>query len=219
MERDTMFKYENPNRLYEVDYDCKRASERLDLFFRKRIDNDYYSDVNGGDENPINTYHVDYGITRQYKDWMWLCKFTEDLFRDMGSKADLNEFKHTLKFDFIRMPSAKVLAPHTASYLRAACSINVPIRGKTVIDLYEDHPDDPHREGRKIASHRYTSPILLNVNQFHGVYNKSNSERMVLKIHLMVLPYDRLVKSFSEPVRCFDWDPPWSYKRGTTQRI
>ena len=43
-----MFKYENPNRLYEVDYDCKRASERLDLFFRKRIDNDYYSDVNGG---------------------------------------------------------------------------------------------------------------------------------------------------------------------------
>lgn len=212
------FKYEYPNRLYEVNYDHSLEKQMLNNFFDERIDNDYYSDVNGGDA-ALRTYHVDYGIPKQYDDWMWLANYAEDLFESMGSKADFMEFKHTLKFDFIRMSADNILPPHTASYVRACCSVNVPMRGHCKIDIYEDNKENPHTYGDKLDRHEYTSPILLNVNQFHGVVNDEPTERMVLKIHLMTLPYERLVKSFSEPVKCFDWEVPWSYERGTKQKI
>lgn len=212
------FKYEYENRLYEVNYDHSAEKQRLNDFFDERIDNDYYSDVNGGTVE-LRTYHVDYGIPKQYQDWMFLANYTDDLLKSMGSKVDIMEFKHTLKFDFIRMPAHDILPPHTASFVRACCSINVPMRGRCKIDIYEDNKENPHTYGDKLDRHEYTSPILLNVNQFHGVHNDEPEERMVLKIHMMTLPYDRLVKSFYEPVKCFDWEVPWSYNRGTKQRI
>ena len=213
-----MFKYENPNRLYEVDYDVSVKGKELDDFFTAEIDNDYYDDVNGGDA-ALRTYHVDYGIPKQYDHWKWLANWTGELFKDMGSQVDFNEFKHILKFDFIRMAPENVLPPHTASFVRACCSINVPLRGTCKIDLYEDDVNDPHKAGKHLDRHHYTSPILLNVNQYHGVINDAPDERMVMKIHLMTLPYDRLVKSFYEPVKNFDFDVPWSYTRGTKQKI
>lgn len=212
------FKYEYPNRLYEVNYDHSAEKEELDNFFKERIDNNYYDDTNGG-EVALRTYHIDYGIPKQYDDWMWLANYTDRLLKAMGSQVDLMEFKHTLKFDFIRMAPGNVLPPHTASYVRACCSINVPIRGRCKIDIYEDNELNPHTYGNKLDRHEYTSPILLHVNQYHGVVNDEPTERMVLKIHLMVTPYDRLVKSFYEPVKCFDWEVPWSYTRGTKQKI
>tara|TARA_B100001094_G_C18135165_1_gene774629 strand:- start:243 stop:923 length:681 start_codon:yes stop_codon:yes gene_type:complete len=212
------FKYEFPNRLYEVDYDHTAEQIELEDYFDTHIDNPYYDDVNGG-KVALRTYHIDYGIPKQYKDFMWLGDYTDRLFKAMGSQVDINEFKHTLKFDFIRMEHGHILPPHTASYVRACCSINVPIRGRFKIDIYEDNEENPHTYGKKLDRLEYTSPILLNVNQFHGVVNDEPEERLVLKIHLMVLPYDRLVRSFSEPVKCFDWTVPWSNKRGTKQKI
>ena len=212
------FKYEYENRLYEVNYDATVEKQKLNSFFDQQIDNDYYSDVNGG-AVAIQTYHIDYGIPKQYDDWMWLANYAKDLFASMGSRVDFNEFKHTLKFDFIRMTPDKILPPHTASFIRSCCSVNVPMRGRCKIDIYEDNKENPHSYGDKLDRHEYTSPILLNVNQFHGVVNDEPMERMVLKIHLMVLPYERLVKSFYEPVKCFDWNVPWNYNRGTKQKI
>ena len=43
------FKYSYPNRLYEVAYDHSKEKIELDNYFDTHIDNDYYSDVNGGD--------------------------------------------------------------------------------------------------------------------------------------------------------------------------
>lgn len=212
------FKYELPNRLYEINYDHSAEKKELDDFFSERIDNEYYDDYTGGGAK-VRTYHIDYGLPKHQEDWIWLANYSERLFKSMGSQVDFMEFKHTLKFDFIRVGPGEILPPHTASYIRACCSVNVPIRGRCKIDLYEDHRRRPHLHGQKLARHEYTSPVLLNVNQFHGVVNDEDTERMVLKIHMMVLPYDRLVKSFSEPVKCFDWQVPWSYERGTPQKI
>lgn len=214
-----IFKYEYPNRLYEVNYDHSAEKKELDDFFSARIDNDYYDDNIAGGKAKIQTYHVDYGIPKQYDDFIWLANYTERLLKSMGSQVDIMEFKHVLKFDFIRVQPGNVLPPHSASFIRACGSINVPLRGRCKIDLYEDNHRNPHFAGNKLASHEYTSPMLLNVNQFHGVVNDEPTERLVMKIHFMVLPYDRLVKSFYEPVKCFDWQVPWSYERGTKQRM
>lgn len=213
----SIFKYYNYNRLAEINYDAGREIAELNSFFDNNIE-EKYGKLNGGDA-ALQTFHIDYGDPDEMEDWMWLTEYFENLMESMGSELDFNEFKHTLKYDFIRMAPHQVLPPHTASYVRAMCSVNIPMRGKTVIDLYEDHEENPHKAGKHIAKHHYTSPILLHVNQFHGVINDCDETRMVLKVHLPVVPYFKLVHSFYEPVNIFNFDMPWTYDRGTPHRI
>jgi hypothetical protein len=209
------FKKVFDNRLAEINYDATLEIQAINDFFSAEIDNGYYKNVTGGQ----TTYHVDYGNISEMKHWIALTDIFEQLMKNMGSSLDFNEFKHTLKYTFIRMPPHGVLPPHTASFIRAMSSVNVPLRGKTIIDLYEDSMEDPHVAGEYLDNHHYTSPILLNVHEFHGVVNNSDKERMILKVHVPVIRWKDVLDSFSKEVKVFDFDVPWSNTRGTRQRI
>ena len=216
------FKKRFGNRLIELDFDCTGYQKKINTFFDERIENKF-EDNTGGQQ----TYHIDYGDISQMKEWMWLANMFDGFLKDTNCMLDLNEFKHLLKFTFIRMWPRGVLPPHTASFIRAMSSINIPLRGRTRIDLYEDNPDDPQTHGQSLACHHYTSPILLNVNQFHGVRNNIDEERMILKVHLGAVSMEKLIKGFQVPravqetyeVKIFDHEMPWSNTRGSKQRI
>ena len=218
----TPFKRRFSNRLIELDYNCTQEQSMINTFFRHHIENKF-EDNTGGQQ----TYHIDYGDISQMKEWMWLANMFDGFLKDTNCMLDLNEFKHLLKFTFIRMWPRGVLPPHTASFIRAMSSINIPLRGRTRIDLYEDNPDDPQTHGQSLACHHYTSPILLNVNQFHGVRNNIDEERMILKVHLGAVSMKKLIKGFNIPqahqhsyvVKIFDHEMPWSNTRGSKQRI
>lgn len=217
------FKYVNENRLVEIDYDHSEYKNDILSYFEENIRNEKYGGWHGG-TNPdgtkegAETYHIDYGPIDHMKDWIWLCNKFEALMKDMGNHLDFNEFKHTLKFTFIKMDKQSNLIPHTASFIRAAASVNLPLMGVTKIDLYEDGKN-PRKPGNMIDTHHYTSPILLNVNQFHGVRNFIDEDRMILKVHLPVVSYPMLVESFRNPVKVLRFDPPWGNGRGTRQII
>jgi len=204
-------------RLAEVDYDASQEIATINDYFNRNLR--YLRNETGGQE----TYHIDYGNITDMPHWIWLANMFEQLMKDMGSCLDMNQLKHMLKFSFIRMPPHGVLPPHTASFLRAMSSINIPLRGKCIIDLYGDKKGNRHVAGEIIGSHHYTSPICLNVNEFHGVVNDFDNERMMLKVHLMATPWTKLVNSFEyddyEIANTFDFPMPWSADRGTPHKI
>ena len=204
-------------RLAEVDYDASQEIATINDYFNRNLR--YLRNETGGQE----TYHIDYGNITDMPHWIWLANMFEQLMKDMGSCLDMNQLKHMLKFSFIRMPPHGVLPPHTASFLRAMSSINIPLRGKCIIDLYGDKKGNRHVAGEIIGSHHYTSPICLNVNEFHGVVNDFDNERMMLKVHLMATPWTKLVNSFEyddyEIANTFDFPMPWSAARGTPHKI
>jgi len=204
-------------RLAEVDYDASQEIATINDYFNRNLR--YLRNETGGQE----TYHIDYGNITDMPHWIWLANMFEQLMKDMGSCLDMNQLKHMLKFSFIRMPPHGVLPPHTASFLRAMSSINIPLRGKCIIDLYGDKKGNRHVAGEIIGSHHYTSPICLNVNEFHGVVNNFDNERMMLKVHLMATPWTKLVNSFEyddyEIANTFDFPMPWSADRGTPHKI
>ena len=204
-------------RLAEIDYDASQEIATINDYFNRNLR--YLRNETGGQE----TYHIDYGNITDMPHWIWLANMFEQLMKDMGSCLDMNQLKHMLKFSFIRMPPHGVLPPHTASFLRAMSSINIPLRGKCIIDLYGDKKGNRHVAGEIIGSHHYTSPICLNVNEFHGVVNDFDNERMMLKVHLMATPWTKLVNSFEyddyEIANTFDFPMPWSADRGTPHKI
>jgi len=204
-------------RLAEVDYDASQEIATINDYFNRNLR--YLRNETGGQE----TYHIDYGNITDMPHWIWLANMFEQLMKDMGSCLDMNQLKHMLKFSFIRMPPHGVLPPHTASFLRAMSSINIPLRGTCIIDLYGDKKGNRHVAGEIIDSHHYTSPICLNVNEFHGVVNNFDNERMMLKVHLMATPWTKLVNSFEyddyEIANTFDFPMPWSADRGTPHKI
>ena len=216
------FKRRFGKRLVELDFDCTGYQKKINTFFKKRIENKYESGIGGQ-----RTYHIDYGDADQMVDYIWLSKMFGEFLKDTNCMLDLNEFKHLLKFTFIRMDAQTDLPPHTASFIRSMSSINIPLTGRTRIDLYEDHHEDPQTFGNIITCHHYTSPILLNVNQFHGVRNNVDEERMILKVHLGAVSMKKLIEGFQVPqavqrsyeVKIFDHEMPWSNTRGSKQRI
>ena len=204
-------------RVAEIDYDTTKEKQTINDYFDTHLG--YLKNETGGQE----TYHIDYGNITDMPHWIFFANMFEQLMKDMGSCLDMNQLKHMLKFSFIRMPPHGVLPPHTASFLRAMSSINIPLRGKCIIDLYGDDKQNRHIAGKKITSHHYTSPICLNVNEFHGVVNNADEERMMLKVHLLATPWTKLVNSFEYDddhiANTFDFPMPWSPDRGTPHKI
>ena len=204
-------------RLAEVDYDASDYIAKINDYFDEHLD--YLKNETGGQE----TYHIDYGNITDMPHWIWFANMFEELMKDMGSCLNMNHIKHMLKFSFIRMPPHGVLPPHTASFLRAMSSVNIPLRGTCQIDLYGDSMDNRHKAGGKIIRHLYTSPILLNVNEFHGVRNDIDEERMILKVHLLATPWTKLLNTFEYDddhiANTFDFPMPWSADRGTPHKI
>jgi len=204
-------------RLAELDYDAREYIGMINNYFDDNLG--YLKNETGGQE----TYHIDYGNITDMPHWIWFANLFEEMMKEMGSCLDMQQLKHMLKFSFIRMPPYGVLPPHTASFLRAMSSVNIPLRGKCIIDLYGDRKGNRHVAGDKIVSHHYTSPILLNVNEFHGVVNENAAERMILKVHMMATPWTKLLNSFEFDdygiANTFDFPMPWTADRGTPHKI
>ena len=207
-----MFKHLTDNRLAELDYDASKYADVIRDYFDNEImfrNIDYMS----GEK----TYHIDYGPVNDREAWFFLTKNFVHMMKDAGSTLDFDQFKHTLKYTFISLPPGHILVPHTAAYIRAMCSVNIPLKGITKIDLYEDAIINKHEAGRHILKHHYTNPIILNVNQFHGVINDADTERVVLKIHMMVTPFNAVRRSFEgEKIDIFSQHQmPWNKFRGS----
>ena len=123
-------------------------------------------------------------------------------------KLNWDEIKHVIRFTFIWFPPGGLLPPHTAVNFRALSAFNIPLRGKTVIDFYDTQDNKP---SDKIESHEYFNPSFLNVNRFHGVVNATENERMILKTHLMTVPWEKAIESVESDgtVNMWDFTVPW----------
>ena len=149
--------------------------------------------------------------------WMEIYERVTNIGNKCGVKLNWDEFKHCMRFTFIWMPPGGDLAPHTAAYFRALCAFNIPLRGKTEISFYEhiDNGDAGDIVGPKVGpTHEYFNPSFLNVDRFHGVKNDTPDERMILKTHLMIVPWDKAIQSVEgdEQVNLWDFTVPWQQK-------
>jgi len=74
--------------------------------------------------------------------------------------------------------------------------------------------DGKHKVGEKLETHQYFNPNFLNVNRYHGVVNDTDSERMILKSHLLIVPWQKLVQSYEgdEVTNMWDFTVPWQQR-------
>lgn len=203
------FRYRYHNWFAELNSDSPEDREEMNHFFETSV-KDKISDHGsvGLDSKMQRIYHVCYDCNMGL--WNEIYARVTNIGTKCGVKLNWEEIRHVMRFTFIWMPPGGNLLPHTASKLRAMCAFNMPLRGKTEISFYERTPD--HRPGQKLETHRYYHPNFLNVNQFHGVVNDTDDERMILKTHLLTVPWEKAMASYEgdTQVKVFDFDVPWA---------
>lgn len=192
----------------EINHDAPEDREELSKFFDSDV-KDALGDhaIVGVDSTKQKIYHVCYDCN--IKLWNKIFARVKNIAEKCEVNMDWNEIKPFLKFTFIWMPPGGDLVPHTAHHLQACSAFNIPLRGKTVIDLYDE--DQNGEPGEWLESHRYHNPTFLNVNKYHGVQNNTENERMILKTHMMPVPFEYLVRSYEEDqlVSIFPFRVPW----------
>ena len=146
--------------------------------------------------------------------WMEIFERVTNIGNKSGVKLNWDEIKHCMRFTFIWMPPGGDLAPHTAAYFRALSAFNIPLRGKTEISFYDHVPNEDGGDdvGDKVGpTHEYFNPSFLNVNRFHGVVNDTPNERMILKTHLLIVPWQKAIQSVEgdDTVNMWDFTVPW----------
>ena len=141
--------------------------------------------------------------------WYELFERVVNIAENCGVKLNWDEIRHVIRFSFLWFPPHGELQPHTAVHFRALSAFNIPLRGKTIIDFYERN--EHGKPGDMIKSHEYFNPSFLNVNEFHGVRNQEPYERMILKTHLMAVPWNKAIQSVegSNTVNMFEDTVPW----------
>ena len=203
------FRYKFEDRYAETQgYDFFESDkEELDHFFKTKIKpkiGDHA--VIGTDSTKQTIYNLCYDCNIPL--WNELYARVTNIARNCDVKLNWDEIKHVIRFTFIWFPPGGLLPPHTAVNFRALSAFNIPLRGKTVIDFYDTQDNKP---SDKIESHEYFNPSFLNVNRFHGVVNATNNERMILKTHLMTVPWEKAIESVEsdETVNMWDFTVPW----------
>jgi hypothetical protein len=186
----------------------EKDKEDINIFFENKIKgtiSDHASvGINSKDQHIYNLCY-DCNMTL----WEELYEKVINVGNKSGVKLNWDEIRHCMRFTFIWMPPGGSLLPHTARKLRALSAFNIPLRGKTEISFYEHL--EGHKPGAKLETHRYYNPNFLNVNRFHGIVNDTDSERLILKTHLMIVPWDKLIESYQGDniVNVFDFTVPW----------
>lgn len=204
------FRYIFEDRFAETKgYDGFEADkDEINNFFETRIKGKIADHANVGiDAKNQHIYNLCYDCNIPL--WLELYERVVNVATNSGVKLNWDEIRHCIRFTFIWMPPGGNLLPHTARAFRALSAFNMPLRGKTEISFYEHL--EGHKPGNKIETHQYFNPNFLNVNRFHGVYNNTDDERMILKTHLMIVPWTKLVESYvgDETVNMFDFTVPW----------
>lgn len=183
--------------------------------------------MNFFDENIKNKFndHKQIGISSKEQKIFHICYDCNiDLWNDIfirvcsiAEKCDVNldweEIKYFLKFTFIWMPPGGGILPHVAHHLASMSAFNIPLRGENFISFYDETED--FKPGKKLKTYEYKNPTFLNVNKFHGVVNNSGSDRLVLKTHLTIVPWDKLKLSYMslEKIKMFNFEVPWKRLR------
>lgn len=188
--------------------------DELNNFFDQKIKNTFgdHSTV-GVDSTKQKIYNVCYDCNIPV--WNEIYQRVVNIGNNSGVKLNWDEIKHCMRFTFIWMPPGGDLIPHTANYFRALSAFNTPLRGKTEISFYE-HTDD-NKVGQKLETHEYFNPNFLNVNRYHGIINNTDSERMILKTHLLIVPWHKLVQAYEggEVINMWDFTVPWQQRNIT----
>jgi len=128
--------------------------------------------------------------------------------KNIAEKSDVyinwEQIKHVIKFTFLGQPPGGYFMPHVNYNLLALSAFNIPLKGKTEIALFQDNKTE-------ITRHEYINPCFLNVNRPHAVFNDEPTERLILKTHMTVVPWHKLVETYQSGNRfqLFDDPVPW----------
>ena len=183
---------------------------KFDIEFKKEQENlinIFFNNYDFIDVGNARVYHLDY--VYDYEIWEKVLIEVKSIIEKIGFKINLSEFAHTLRFSYIVLNNNEIIKPHRDGNIRHFASLNIPLKGKPIIDLYDE--DD------KIIRVEYNTPILLNVNKKHGVINDGNTPRIILKVHFFLHSWEKLVESLSTNVNIFD-TIPW-YGQGKLANI
>lgn len=156
-------------------------------------------------------YHISYDDNMELWDEVW------QIVKRIGERSGINinweEIKHVTKFTFMWTKPNGKLMPHTAHNLRAACSMNIPLKGRTEIILYDRKNGKnlmfPGSDTYELDRHEYIYPAFLNVNGLHGLENNEDDERIILKCHMLITPIETMVEACSseETIRQLPYAP------------
>ena len=183
---------------------------KFDIEFKKEQENlinIFFNNYDFIDVGNARVYHLDY--VYDYEIWEKVLIEVKSIIEKIGFKINLSEFAHTLRFSYIVLNNNEIIKPHRDGNIRHFASLNIPLKGKPIIDLYDE--DD------KIIRVEYNTPILLNVNKKHGVINDGNTPRIILKVHFFLHSWEKLIESLSNNVNIFD-TIPW-YGQGKLANI
>lgn len=183
---------------------------KFDIEFKKEQENlinIFFNNYDFIDIGNARVYHLDY--VYDYEIWEKVLIEVKSIIEKIGFKINLSEFAHTLRFSYIVLNNNEIIKPHRDGNIRHFASLNIPLKGKPIIDLYDE--DD------KIIRVEYNTPILLNVNKKHGVINDGNTPRIILKVHFFLHSWEKLIESLSTNVNIFD-TIPW-YGQGKLANI
>lgn len=205
------FRYRYHDWFAELDSDCLELRSELNDFFEVKIRTVFRDHpIIGIDSKKQRIYHICYDCNIEL--WEEIFDRVVKIAKKCHVNLDWQEIKYFLKFTFIFMESGGNIAPHIAQRLPSLSAFNIPLRGRNIISFYSRTSNNT--AGRNLETYEYKNPNFLNVNKFHGVSNECEEERLILKSHLTIVPWNKLLESYRsrEPVKIFDFEVSWKRK-------
>lgn len=159
-------------------------------------------DVLKRDQDDQIVHHLCYDCNMQL--WREVYNRVKNIAEKSGVYVNWEQVKHVIKFTFLGQPPGGFFMPHVNYNLLALSAFNIPLKGKTEIALFKDNETE-------ITRHEYINPCFLNVNRPHAVFNDEPTERLIIKTHMTVVPWHKLVEHYEAGTRfqMFDEPAPW----------
>jgi hypothetical protein len=205
-----MYSYEN--RFFEIGNDAPKLREEIKNLFYNNI-KPYFEKNNkvGKNKEGVYFYHICHDCMRDQFNLTY--QNMNKVAEACNVNVDWNAIENLTSLTFILMPPGSELVPHITSTQKAFCAFNIPLEGVTEIISYEYN--EKTEEISQKHKHRYYNPYFLNVQEAHGVKNETSENRLILKTHILALPYEKMVSSYnsSHLISPFNFEPPWLSKK------
>jgi len=202
--RELRYRYED--RFAETQgYDDFQA-DKLELleFYETKVKPKFEAshDVLKRDQDDQIVHHLCYDCNMNL--WREVYERVKNIADKSGVYINWEQIKHVIKFTFLGQPPGGYFMPHVNYNLLALSAFNIPLKGKTEIALFQDNETE-------ITRHEYFNPCFLNVNRPHAVFNDMPTERLILKTHMTVVPWHKLVETYEtgNKFELFDEPAPW----------
>jgi hypothetical protein len=197
------------NRFAELGKDDYEGRKELLEFFETTVRPQFDSgDVLDGCNNikreidQQNIYHLCYDCNIDL--WRQVYYRVRKIADNCELYINWEQIKHVLRFTFLRQPPGGFFLPHHEYHLLSLSAFNIPLKGKTEVAFYKNKEEE-------IGRHEYINPCILNTNKFHAVFNDTDQDRLILKTHLTVVPWDKVVNCYEKEKQfnLFDESVPW----------